>query len=363
MSEAIHDRLLQKFIAEGEWGEFAGMVRSFEQWEHYGLFLDALGGFDRAALYQSYIHGEGHIERALLYGALVARDTGASEADVRLLLDMCSYHDVGRINDWLDESHGYRSALRLGELTGRSGEELKLMRAGVEAHSRRDGDLDASLEKYAPVDMDRCRYLALMLKDADGLDRVRISDLDVSFLRFEESRKYKAFSEYLYARYKEELKRMGKLSRRSAPYKDLAVVKEARDHVQDYCYSRGENCAVTLLTGLERLLGTPLPEDARKMAEALCGEEAADARCRLLDGTLLYMRQHFAHLGAEETNRLCREYERMFSEKYRAVICGDIRPVGVDGKSTVSMCAGITMDALLLARWFVREQEPQTAED
>ena len=56
-------------------------------------------------------------------------------------LDGCAYHDVGRLDDSLDPLHGHRSAQKLAELTGRGGEDLKVMQVAVDVHSRHDSDL------------------------------------------------------------------------------------------------------------------------------------------------------------------------------------------------------------------------------
>lgn len=71
----------------------------------------------------------------------------------------------------------------IGLVTGRTGEDLLILQAAVEAHSRKEKELSAILQKYHPQDMDRALTIAQLLKDADGLDRVRIWDLDVRFLR------------------------------------------------------------------------------------------------------------------------------------------------------------------------------------
>ena len=74
--------------------------------------------------------------------------------------------------------------LAMGEaLTGLRGEDLKEAMAGIEAHSVNDRLMEEILSQYAPENRDRARLLAEMLKDADGLDRVRINDLNVKFLR------------------------------------------------------------------------------------------------------------------------------------------------------------------------------------
>lgn len=193
-------RLLQ-LLEENHWGPYQSLMDRLRQWSGYPLFERAARELRRDQLFVSHVHGEGHIERVLLHGAFCAMENGLNEEDTRLLLDACSYHDVGRDSDWLDYEHGRRSALRLAELTGWTGENLTMLRAAVDAHSRKDRDMEETLKAYQPADLDRCRNLAELLKDADGLDRVRIQDLDVRFLRRAGSAARAAFAQYLFEQY------------------------------------------------------------------------------------------------------------------------------------------------------------------
>lgn len=193
---------MESLLQSDQWGEHTGMMTELKSWDSWPLFMTALQRLDRSALYQSPIHGEGHIERTMLFGALTARDERLEEPDVALLLDACAYHDVGRVNDSLDDDHGLRSARRLSQLTQRRGDELSMLMAAVEAHSRDDRDMQEIILNYRPVDAARARRLAEMLKDSDGLDRVRIHRaLDPAYLRRPGSRRYIPFSEYLFSLY------------------------------------------------------------------------------------------------------------------------------------------------------------------
>jgi hypothetical protein len=55
--------------------------------------------------------------------------------------------------------------------------------------------------KHAELDRTHPHWeLTALLKDADGLDRVRLGDLDVRYLRHEPSKKYAGFAEELFTR-------------------------------------------------------------------------------------------------------------------------------------------------------------------
>ena len=192
---------LMELILENRWDDFQPLMDRLAAWEHWPLFLAKLVSLDRSALFDSRVHGPGHIERTMLHGACCAMEEGLDGADTALLLECCAYHDVGRVNDSVDHLHGHRSAGELGRLTGRQGQELVMMMAAVDAHSRPEQDLIQTLKGYHPEQWERCLVLTQLLKDADGLDRVRIYDLDVSHLRRQASRDRESFAEYLFGKY------------------------------------------------------------------------------------------------------------------------------------------------------------------
>lgn len=195
-----HSPLLS-LLSASDWGVYQSLIDQLQGWVLYPLLLRTLDELDVGALFESKIHGVGHIERTICHGAMCAQAEGLSPEDTRLLLLSCAYHDVGRIDDSLDELHGHRSALELGRLTGCTGEDLRIMQAAVDAHSRADALLLSTVESYHPADFQRAVTIATLLKDADGLDRVRIWDLNPDYLRREASRSRAGFAKELYCRY------------------------------------------------------------------------------------------------------------------------------------------------------------------
>ena len=192
------DSILLDLLNQPNWDQFQPLVDRLHAWTFYPLFLHAVENLNLSVLYESDIHGIGHVERTTCHGAM---DEALSEADTRLLLDACSYHDIGRTRDGLDFVHGSTAARFIGLVTGRTGEDLLILQAAVEAHSRKERELPDILNKYHPKDMSRGLTIAQLLKDSDGLDRVRICDLTTEFLRRPSSVARAEFAQALYVRY------------------------------------------------------------------------------------------------------------------------------------------------------------------
>ncbi|MDD4715790.1 MAG: HD domain-containing protein [Oscillospiraceae bacterium] len=193
LPEALETRSM---LAYGE------LISSFGRSQYSSLFLEKLRALNIGALYQSKLHGRDHIERVMLLASLLAYHLLLDREDTDLLLDACSYHDVGRINDKLDDDHGRRSGKKIQQITGRpEGEDVRILRAMVEAHSIHDKAMDGTIRKHNVLDFPRAKQLSLVLKDADGLDRVRLQGpfLDPRYLRFGYSKTLIPFSKQVYA--------------------------------------------------------------------------------------------------------------------------------------------------------------------
>ncbi len=181
-------------LRAGQWNEDEALIRGLETWPFYPLLLETYDTLREDALYDSEVHGRGHIHRTLLFAALIAWQEELDEADVRQLLWAAAYHDVGRSSDGFDLYHGARSALRLEELTGLTGEDLVELQAAVAAHSRPDGEMAAILRAFGPENYPRALQLTRLLKDADNLDRVRLGDLKTKFLRHKGAKAVEPFA-------------------------------------------------------------------------------------------------------------------------------------------------------------------------
>lgn len=184
----MRENRILSLLEQGDWGEDAPLIRGLKTWRFYPLLLETYRTMDEDALYKSRVHGSGHIHRVLLFAALIAWQEDLEEEDVRQYFYAACYHDVGRTFDGFDLYHGARSALKLEELTGRTGELLVELKAAVTAHAHPDTDMVSILKSFQPEDYPRTVELTCLLKDADNLDRVRLKDLNAKFIRHDSAK-------------------------------------------------------------------------------------------------------------------------------------------------------------------------------
>ena len=334
----MEDRLLLELLRSGGWGPETGLVEGFLKSASFPLLEEALTSLKREALYMSHVHGVGHVERTMLHGAMGAAAEALPEPETRLLLTMCAYHDTGRVCDYLDGAHGARSARKLADLTGLTGEDLKEAMAGVEAHSVGDALMEGILEKYAPENLPRARLLARLLKAADGLDRVRIADLDVNSLRIPSSRERGAFAQLLFDRYAA-LERERERNGEAEGY-DLPTIRRVRDFTAAR-FAEGRTCGETALLTWEFLGGR-----RSDVAAPAPGEE-----CAVLTAAQAYLQEALpaAGRGESETAEVCGRLRERFRAQYGTELCSQLRP----GRG----CGGFAVDAILFAWQFIVEEE------
>jgi len=200
--------LLPTIISTG-WTQDNKLLSSFMKTPYYKQLTEAYENLNVDALYRSYLHGPRHIERVLLLGALIAWKESLDRHGTEMLLYACSYHDIGRINDYRDDEHGSRSAelLKTERFTwlrdSLNKQDQRILLAMIAAHSHSDQDMFGIGQRYQVADENMTRYmkLASCLKDADNLDRVRLHDLDTSRLRHPSSVDLVPFAEALFHKY------------------------------------------------------------------------------------------------------------------------------------------------------------------
>lgn len=337
-----------ELLLNGDWGTWMPIRDRLRAWRMYPELVETFHGLKRDELFRSPVHGEGHIERVILLGALCAMERGLSDDDVRLLLVACCYHDTGRLSDWLDDAHGRRSAFKLERITGLSGEDLKTAMAAVEAHSRRDSDMQTILDGYCLEDPERGRELACLLKDADGLDRVRLSDLDTSYLRTPEAAGLADFARWLFDAYTAQMKKLGMAVPEKPDYYDRDLVTKIRERVHE-TLQRGWGIRETVIGCLTEQFGCEPPE---AWLSHPCGKEWSDRTCVAWEGAVSFVMDYVRQKNGD-AERIAGEFRRKFLDQYRSDRCADLRTCGFREDDPVWLCAPYILDVILFTWYFL----------
>jgi hypothetical protein len=144
----------------------------------------------------STLHGQAHVSRVMVHAFRLLDATGWEEEAPRLWAAVY-LHDIARTHDGRCFRHGgdamkkFERLPHLRELFARGGvqeSDYASIHTAVVHHS-------------LPNELDRDHphwRLTSLLKDADGLDRVRLGDLDPNYLRNPQAREMIAFAEALF---------------------------------------------------------------------------------------------------------------------------------------------------------------------
>jgi hypothetical protein len=159
------------------------------------LAVDALVPLPGQFRHHSMLHGQAHVARVMVHAFRLLRATGHT-AETARVWGAVYLHDLARTHDGCCERHGADAVRRfereaalqqhLAEGGVRDDDQAALATA-VRLHCRRD----------PPRDHPHWTTVAL-LKDADGLDRVRLWDLDPEYVRFPAARAMVSFAERLF---------------------------------------------------------------------------------------------------------------------------------------------------------------------
>ena len=154
-------------------GVGASRVRDlFEEGKKHAPCIIFIDEIDAVARRRGTGMGGGHDEREQTLNQLLVEMDGImlSEEETQMLMDAVIYHDIGRTNDDVDDSHGKASrdiyaADRKPENPGTG--------FLIEYHCLDDAVARRDLEALSLPNVDRIWLLYTILKDADALDRVR----------------------------------------------------------------------------------------------------------------------------------------------------------------------------------------------
>lgn len=154
-------------------------------------------------------HGVKHALNTALFALIITNYINIPEKDINLLIDASLLHDIGRVNDYDDIEHGKNGAQIAYTLKKNdrdyTGENLRLLLALIEGHTHETYD-NQIIEKYKIENTLRYKNLLQIIKDADIIDRVRLSAnplIELERLNFEISKKL-----FLYAKKENEKKQI-----------------------------------------------------------------------------------------------------------------------------------------------------------
>lgn len=147
------------------------------------------------------IHALSHTKRVLLLSLIISYLEKYSEEDTDVLCLASIYHDIGRTNDGYDPDHGlasYNKLVSKNLLVSTHYRDQEILKFLVQNHAIPDQSAYKKLNRYNLIDVDRTLRLYDAFKDADGLDRVRISDLNPEYLRTASARRLLLAAHQLY---------------------------------------------------------------------------------------------------------------------------------------------------------------------
>ena len=139
------------------------------------------------------MHGVSHTRRVLIHAQAISTARDVDEVWFQSLVLAVAWHDIGRTHEGVEPEHGANSVAKVKRLGLHAGVDPQfLARAffAMEWHSIADYhavDKAATLDPRQTPEPGTMLRVLWLLKDADGLDRVRIQDLDPKRLRYEES--------------------------------------------------------------------------------------------------------------------------------------------------------------------------------
>ncbi len=168
------------------------------------VYKEVMSDFNTDILYKSILHGINHNIRVSIYALVISIYENIDTRTFKLITEACKYHDIGRLSDHKDNEHGKRSAEMIDFLKDKySPEEINLLKVAITCHSLPDYEFIRVLEKNNIKDKEKCTKIFKILKDADALDRVRLSGsmIKVEMLRTDIAKQLIKFSYLVYQNY------------------------------------------------------------------------------------------------------------------------------------------------------------------
>ena len=144
----------------------------------------------------STLHGQAHVSRVMVHAFRLIEASGWSEQAPQLWAAVY-LHDIARTHDGLCYRHGGDAMKKFETLP----QTRALFAQGGVQHEDYAAIHTAVVHHSLPKELSRDHphwRLTSLLKDADGLDRVRLGDLDPRYLRNPQAREMVRFAEALF---------------------------------------------------------------------------------------------------------------------------------------------------------------------
>ncbi|MDF2880182.1 MAG: metal dependent phosphohydrolase [Clostridiaceae bacterium] len=146
-------------------------------------------------LYANEPHGILHAKRVTFLTVIYSYFMKLDYADMNILACAGAWHDIGRNNDRDDNIHGRKSVSKIKNLKLDKNMELdkkdkSILYAIILNHCIDDNiGIKSILDDKNIIDKEKAVSLYKIFKDCDALDRIRIKDLDLKYLRNDISNK------------------------------------------------------------------------------------------------------------------------------------------------------------------------------
>ena len=191
-SKFLNELLNENYKNQNE--DFANIIDLVISSDKFHIFEEMMEDIREEYFVKDTIHGISHNERVAFLVMAIGIHEGLSETELKIVIKAALYHDIGRTIA-KGRAHGIESAKIINEYkeelaNGFNDEELNLLNFLCCIHSNPDEEMDAFAKQYN-MDLNIAKKLMNVLKDADALDRVRLSrfgKLDESFLRLDYSK-------------------------------------------------------------------------------------------------------------------------------------------------------------------------------
>lgn len=146
----------------------------------------------------SHLHGQAHVGRVMVHALRLIEATGWEQEAPRLWAAVY-LHDLARTHDGVCHTHGANAVSRWQKQEplqdhlisgGITMDDYEAIATAVTLHCRPDKEMLPKDHPHWP--------LCALLKDADGLDRVRLGDLDPKYFRLPQTRGMIGFAQKLF---------------------------------------------------------------------------------------------------------------------------------------------------------------------